>query len=208
MKSVIRPALALLAATLVVTGCAFEPYKDEKSAPGSSPYIIELTKGVAGEIGNQSYDPALGGYWLVSGTEATISMSLAKGCKVPGQFSFMLRTSPAASDAAPSELNLFKVLSPRYRIVTKFNPGKAAPVDIITPDGDVLVETDSTGKYIRFERVGKYVKVTFTQACLRDLMAPDAVVTWSGRKADAPKPVETWRRVVDGIPVPPPAKTR
>ena len=189
---------APFAAAVLLAGCStYDLEADRNSA-----YSVNLTKGAAAEIDHPAYDPEVKGYWLV-GTDATLQFTLVKDAEIPEQFCFMLRTKPDASTAKPSEIDVFKILTPQYRVVTKFNPAKPAPVDILTYKGDVLVKSDDTGKYIRFERVGERVKVILTKECLRSVVGADAAISWTdyppSKKSSnnrSPAEAEGWRRVL------------
>lgn len=199
-------ALALAAALPVFSGCT-ESLQD--SADSSEPaYGANMVRGCAVELEHPFYDPTLPGYWLV-GNNATLQISHLRGVQRPKTFSFMVRTKADATLAKPSEIDIFKVLTPSYRIVTKFNPNKTAPVDILAytekKEGTevVLVKTDSTGKYIAFERVGERIKVTLTEAGM-NLIGEDATISWTdlppGKKSESEHSAaesEGWRRVVE-----------
>ena len=178
-------ALALLA----FSGCSAA-----NSGPDAGPaYGVNIVKGCAGEIDHLNYDPALPGFWLV-GSDATIQVSRVKDSESPKTFRFMLRTKPDATETKPSEIDVLRILTPNYRLVTKFNPTKIEPVDIFSytekKDGGaaVLVKTDSTGKYIAFERVGERIKVTLTAEALA-ILGPDMAIS-----LDRPAPQEKSRR--------------
>lgn len=200
-------AIALIAVLTVFSGCAGVSH-DETDDPNEAAYGVNMVRGCAVELDHPTYDPALPGYWLV-GNNATIQISHLKGRKRPKHFSFMLRTKPDASSAKPSEIDIFKILTPRYRIVTKFSPNKPAPVDILAytekKEGTeiVLVKTDSTGKYLVFDRVGEHIKVTLTEDGM-NLIGEDAAITWvdlpPGKKNDgehSAAEAEGWRKVID-----------
>lgn len=190
MISRLRTTAALLGVALLA-GCT-TPQKTEKTAA----YAVNLAGGTA-EIDHPGYDPELGGYWIV-GYSVTMKFMQVRNQPIPESFSFMLRTKPDASLGRPSQLDYFKIIS-KYNVVTRFNDGTLAPVDILTLKGDILVKTDTTGKYIRFERVGERIKVTLTKECLTQLIDTDAVISWSDKQT-APKrsanESESWRRVL------------
>lgn len=190
-------SLAAISIISLVSGCA-----DSGPETKDAPFAVRLTKGAAAEIDRPGYDPKLGGYWLV-GRDAVMEFSRVEGATTPEEFTLMLRTKPDASEKNPSELDLFKIIAPRYRVVTKFNPANPAPVDVLTYRGDVLVKSDNSGKYIRFERVGERVKVTLTKACLDSLVGSDAAISWADYPKDkkssdnrSPAESEGWRRVM------------
>ena len=192
----VGPVLTLCSLALL-TGCSSFKLDDGQNAA----YAVNLGKGASTEIDHTSFDPKLPGYWLV-GSEATIQFTGIKGSEIPETFCLMLRTKPDASAKKPSELDLFKIITSRYRIVTKYTPGTPAPVDILSYQGDVLVKTDNTGKYIRIESRGEFIKVTLTRECLTQLIAGDAAISWAdypqSKKPAARTPAEAegWRRVL------------
>ncbi len=198
-------ALVLVAVLPVFSGCAGSSYAD--ADPADAAYAVNMTRGCAVELEHPYYDASLPGYWLV-GSNATIQISHLKGVERPATFSFMVRTKPDATLANPSEIDIFKILTPKYRIVTKFNAKKAAPVDILAytekKEGTevVLVKTDSTGKYLTFERVGERIKVTLTAEGM-SLIGEDATMSWvelpPGKKSESEHSAaesEGWRKVI------------
>jgi hypothetical protein len=203
-------ALALAAVLPVLSGCT---HAAVDSTDTSEPaYGANMVRGCAVELEHPYYDPELPGYWLV-GNNATLQISHLKGVTRPKTFSFMLRTKPDATLAKPSELDIFKILTSNYRIVTKFNPNKTAPVDILAytekKEGTevVLVKTDTTGKYVTFERVGERIKVTLTEEGM-NLIGEDAAISWvdlpPGKKSESEHSAaesEGWRKVIDIKPV-------
>ena len=207
MFSSFRPAFlfvcAGLAALPTFTGCTEKT--EEKSA--EMYYQVRLVRTAAVELEHPSYDPTLPGYWLV-GNDSIVQMARVKGVTQPKEFSFMLRTKAAATRELPSELDIFRVLTPTHRIVSKFNPKKIAPVDILSyrekKEGTevVLVKSDESARYIRFERVGEYVKVTFTTEGM-NLIGDIVTISWKelppGKKSDSDHSAaeaEGWRRVL------------
>lgn len=207
MFSSFRPvflfACAGLAAPAVFTGCT------EKTAAQSAEmyYQVRLVRTAAVELEHPSYDATLPGYWLV-GNDSIVQMARVKNVTQPKEFSFMLRTKAAATRDNPSEIDIFRVLTPTYRIVSKFNPKKTAPVDILSykekKEGTevVLVKSDESGRYLRFERVGEYVKVTFTTEGM-NLIGDIATISWKelpeSKKSDSDHSAaeaEGWRRVL------------
>lgn len=210
MKTPFRPlslfACAALVALPVFSGCT---NSTSQSTDESDPaYAANIVRGCAVELEHQYYDPSLPGYWLV-GNDATLQISRMDGVKTPKAFSFMLRTKADATVTKPSEIDIFKILTANYRIVTKFNPNNTAPVDILAytdkKEGTevVLVKTDTTGKYLTFERVGERIKVTLTEAGM-NLIGEGAAISWvdlpPGKKSSSDHSAaesEGWRRVIE-----------
>lgn len=186
-----RSAITTLS-LLLLCGCSTL----EKKTPGPA-YAVSIVKGAATELDHRVFDASLPGYWLV-GAAGTIQVSRVNDEPLPKTFSFMLRTRPDATPEAPSRIATLRITSPLYRVVTKFNPGAPAPVDIMaysekkTVTEFVLVKTDSTGKYIAFEQAGAHVKVTLTTE-LMAVLGDDFVLTWEdapdGTKSDSAKAV-------------------
>ncbi len=193
-------AATAAAATLFLAACSTQEGKpSERSA-----YALTIAKGAAPELDRRAFDPNLPGYWLV-GREATIQLSRIQDEPLTKTFSLMLRTKPDATAAKPSEIDVLRISTPNYRIVTKFNPDKVAPVDIMAysekKEGTefVVVKTDTTGRYLAFERVGEHVKVTFTAEAM-SILGDDFVMTWEdrqpGRKVDPAAAAEAAARRV------------
>lgn len=188
-----------LAAALLLAGC-----KTGDSKPSDrSAFAVVIKKGGAPELEHRAFDPSLPGYWLVSeyGAESVIQLSRIKDEPLTKTFTLMLRTKPDASETKPSELDVFRVTSGAYSILTRFNSEKTAPVYISAIGGKeaVLVKSDTEGRYIRFERVDERVKVTFTSEVL-SILGDDFVVKWldvdPSRKNDDAKAAEIDARRV------------
>lgn len=205
-RTMISPRFALVAplvAAACLGGCSSEtPDKPE------SPYAVVLERGCAVDLEHEVYDPKLPGFWLV-GTDATVSMSLAKGKTRPDSYAFMIRTRATADAAKPSRLDTVSFLTARYRVLTGFNAKGARPVNVLAytekKEGTEIipVESDASGKFIIFEQVGDRVKVTITRKGL-DMLGDDVAFTWketpeNGRPAgltDEQKAAAKARRIM------------
>ena len=207
MKTPFRP-LSLFACAALVALPVFSGCNSEGTAASPEMYFqMRAVRTVANELDHPGYDASLPGYWLV-GNDSIVQLIHPKDVKRPKQFCFMIRTKPTASAENPTDIDIFRIVTERYIIVSKFDPKQTAPVDILSrtekKEGTevVMMKSDTTGRYLRFERVGEYVKVTITEEGL-GVVGDLATVSWRelppGKKSDSAHSAaeaEGWRRVL------------